>query len=100
MPPVAFDQDPAAAAVDPVMGNPDPARMRRTVPAPRDPDVTGSVPTLIAGDPHVAGMRWPAIVLMDRGWGPYPDHNAHLGHGGRGNHNKREQYCQNGLFHG
>jgi len=65
LPPVAFDQDPAAIALFIVMGNPDCAGMRRTNPIAMNPDVAVAIPAVIAIDPDPSGMRWMVVDLDD-----------------------------------
>jgi hypothetical protein len=74
--PVAFDQDPAAAAVDPVVGNPVRAGMGWAIPAAGDPDVTGAVPAMITGDPHKAAIGRRRTALNDGG--RWANANHHL----------------------
>ena len=49
--PASFNQNPTLVMMDPVIRYPHRMRMRRTLPAPRHPDVTVTVPSVIAIDP-------------------------------------------------
>ena len=62
---MAFDQDPAVAALVPTMRNPDSARMGWLDPMAMDPDVAVPVPAVIAVDPDPAGMRWMVVDFDD-----------------------------------
>ena len=64
--PVAFDQNPAVAAMLPVMCDPDTAAMRRTYPMAVNPDVAVAVPTVVAVDPHPSLMRRMVVDLVDQ----------------------------------
>jgi hypothetical protein len=79
LPPVAFYEDPAATAMNPVMCCPMRARMRRTVPATGNPDVAGSVPALIAVDPHEAALRRWGTALDDGRRRANANHNLRKG---------------------
>ncbi len=98
LPPMAFDQDPAAFALLPAMGDPNGAGMRWLGPMAVDPNVAVAVPAVIAIDPHPVTMRW-AIVSLDDGRGRrYANDN--LSHHGCGRHAKSKQRRQNNFLHG
>jgi len=63
--PVAFDQNPAAVAVFPVMGDPDGVLMWRMRPMASDPDIMVSIPAMVAIVPHPPGMRRMFMMLND-----------------------------------
>jgi hypothetical protein len=55
--PVPFYQHPSIMAMDPVMRHPHRVRARRMLIVSRHPDIAGSVPAVITGDPHKTGCR-------------------------------------------
>ena len=73
--PVAFNEDPAAVAVNPVVGNPMRTGMGWTIPAAGDPDVAAAVPALISVNPHKATLWRPAALFDDDGWGANANDN-------------------------
>jgi hypothetical protein len=76
---VAFLEDPAIVAVNPVVSDPMRTGMRRTVPATGNPDVAAAVPALISVNPHKATLRRPAALFDDDGWGANANHNLREG---------------------
>jgi hypothetical protein len=68
LPPVAFDHDVPTIAMYPVMGDPVLAVMRRTIPTAGHPDVTGSIPAMVAVDPNVL-TAWRRAAGFDNGSG-------------------------------
>ena len=91
--PVAFDQDVTAIAMDPVMGNPTRVRMRRTIPAAGNPDVTGAIPAVIAIDPDKF-RAWARAARFNDGSGrSYTDHNLRK-RGGRQQSSGKQQSWQ------
>jgi hypothetical protein len=62
--PVTFDPDVASTGMAPVTGNPDGVGARRLSPSAGDPDVTGTVPAVIAADPGPARVR-PRAGMFD-----------------------------------
>lgn len=97
--PVAFYQYPSAIAMDPVMRNPDSARMRRPHPVPFYPYVAMPVPAVIAVVPNPAGMRWVIVDLDNWGRGCNPHHHAYLGDGSRRQKRNSKQKRKNRFFH-
>ncbi len=71
LPPMSLDQNPAIMAVYPVMSNPYRMRMWGTVPAAGNPDIMCAIPTVVAGDPDEASIRWRAWTLHNRSRRPY-----------------------------
>jgi hypothetical protein len=76
--PVSFHEDPAASTMYVVACDPDGMRARWCGPVTGRPNVTGTVPAMIAADPDVAGMRAWAIVFNDRRWRRDADDNLRL----------------------
>jgi len=66
---VAVYEDPAAAAVNPVVGNPARMRMRWAVPAAGNPNVASTVPALVTIDPDESALwRWGTALDDGSGW--------------------------------
>jgi hypothetical protein len=61
--------------VDPPVSNPTLALMGWTFPAARGPDVTAALPAVIAVDPHVTTLGWPAALFMHGRWRANADYN-------------------------
>ena len=94
---MAFDQDPAAAAPFPTMGDPYGAGTRRVGPMASDPDVAAPIPVLIAVDPHPSRVRGTTIVLDDGRGRRNADDD--LRHCNRRSETQSEKHCQCNLFH-
>jgi len=54
---VAFNQYVTAVPVNPTMGHPVCARMGRTIPSARNPDVMAAIPAVVSGNPDKTGPR-------------------------------------------
>ena len=63
--PVTFNQDPAVAAMLPVMGDPDGVLMRWMSPIAMHPNVMVAIPAVIAVDPHPSRMRCMFMMFND-----------------------------------
>ncbi len=61
--------------MNPMVSNPTRARMRRTLPAARDPNVAFAVPAMVAVNPNESTLRGPAALFDDRRRGTYANHN-------------------------
>jgi hypothetical protein len=72
---MAFDEDPAIVAVNPVVSYPTRAGMGRTIPAAGNPDIALTVPAVIPVDPHEAPFRRTAALFGDDGRGANANHN-------------------------
>ena len=81
LPPVTFNQDPAAIALFPMMSDPYRAWVRRIAPKAMNPNVAVAIPAVIAVDPYPSGMRWMLVNLDYRRRRRYA--NNHLSHRGR-----------------
>jgi hypothetical protein len=69
LPPVTFDQNILAMAMDPVVGDPVLASLRRSIVAARRPDIMVAFVAVIAGLPFVSlAGRWAAPFIHWRGW--------------------------------
>jgi len=55
LPPVPLMKHPAASAVDVARRHPNDAGPRRANPTPRDPHISGAIPTLVSANPHISG---------------------------------------------
>ena len=75
LPPVSFLHLPVIAMVDPPGSNPTLVFLGRTLPAAGGPDVVVALPAVVAGDPHVTPIRWPAAVFVHGPRWTYADHN-------------------------
>jgi hypothetical protein len=97
LPPMSFDQDPSAVAMNPAMSDPDRTWMRRVIPAAGNPDIVRTIPAVITVDPHESSLRWWRTALHNRSRRPYPD--VHLCERGRGEQSESKQSCHCNLFH-
>jgi hypothetical protein len=61
--------------VDPPVSDPALAFMGWTLPAAGGPDIVVTFIAVIAVDPYVATLRWPATVFVDRVRRPNANHN-------------------------
>ena len=94
---MAFDQNPAIAALFPAMGNPDGAGMRWTRPTAMNPDVAVAVPAVITVDPYPSLVRWTVMMLND-GW-RWCNADDDLRHRNRRRETQSEQPCQKSFLH-
>jgi len=85
-----FYQDIPSVTMHPVMGDPMLVGMWRTVPAAGDPDVPGSIPTVVSVDPDVALMGHGPARLDDGGGRSYADHDLRK-RGGRQQRSSEQQ---------
>ncbi len=96
--PVTFDQDPTAAAMDPVMPDPVSARVRRAIPATGNPYIAAAVPALITSNPHITALwRW-RTALND--WGRWANANHDLRKRSGRRQTKGKEQCHCGFLHG
>ena len=79
--PVAFFENPAIVAVNPMMGNPVPTGVGWTIPAAGCPDVAIAVPAMVAVDPNISAIRRWWTALNDGGRRSDADHNLREGSG-------------------
>ena len=94
---MAFNQDILAVTVDPVVGYPVLAVMRRLLVVAGRPDIMVGVVAMIPGLPHVAlARRWAAPFIHWRGW---PDANHNLRERCRRHQSKSEQQCHCNFLH-
>lgn len=86
-------------AMDPVMRDPDGARMRRPAPIAMNPDVALAVPAVIAVNPYIAGMRARTVLFHNGSRRTDTNHHADLREGSRRGKGKREKTSQNSFLH-
>ena len=98
LPPVTFNQDPAAIALLPVMGNPHGAGVRRMNPISSHPNVAVAIPAVIAIMPNPAGMRRVVVFLNDGR--RRRNTNDYLSDSGRRHETESKQQRECSLFHG
>ena len=98
LPPVAFLHLPVVALVNPPVGNPTSAFMRWTLPAARRPDITATLPAVIAVNPHKAPL-WRTAALFVHG-GRRTDANYNLRERSRRSQGESQQQCHCNLLHG
>jgi hypothetical protein len=87
---VAFDQNVAAIAMHPMMGDPTLAMMGRTVPAAGNPDVMGAVPAVVAIDPDEFRAGAGGAGFNNGGGRSYADHDLRK-RGGRHQSSSEQQ---------
>jgi hypothetical protein len=97
LPPVSFLHLPMVAAVSPPVGDPALVFTGWTIPATGGPNVTVTLPTMVAVDPHVAPIRRRATAFVDRR--RWANANRNLRKGGRGVESKSKQQRQCNLLH-
>jgi len=73
--PVTVNQDPAIAAMLPVMSDPNGVLMRWMRPIAMHPDVVVTIPTVVAVNPHPSGVRRMFMMLNDWRWRSNADDN-------------------------
>lgn len=95
--PVAFNQNPSAIALFPMMADPDGAGMGWVSPKTVNPDVAVAVPAMMSFDPYPSVMRWMVMLLNDGRRRRNADND--LRHCNRGSEAQSEQPCQKSLFH-
>ena len=95
--PVTFLHLPMVATVDPPVGNPTMVSLGWTIPAAGCPDVVIAFITVIAPDPHVTTIWWPATVFVHGPRWANADHN--LRKRCRRAKCESKQECQCNLFH-
>jgi hypothetical protein len=96
--PVPFHHHPATIALLIMMSDPYRAGMRRTNPAPVNPNVTVTVPAVIAVVPHPTRTRG-MIVDLNNGRGRR-NPNHYLRHQGCRSKSDRKKKCKNSFLHG
>jgi hypothetical protein len=65
LPPVSLDEYPSVVVMNPVMWHPHRVLVRRTLITSRNPDVAGTVPAMVAGDPNIPTLRGRAWMFND-----------------------------------
>jgi len=96
--PVTLDHDPAVMTVNPAMGYPARVRVWGTIPAARNPDITGTIPAMVTIYPDVFGARPWAARFNDGSGRSNVDHNLRKSSGRQ--ESDCEQQSQNELLHG
>ena len=94
---MAFDQDPAVAAMLPAMRHPDRAAMRGANPVAVNPDVTMAIPAVIAVDPDPTLMRWMVVDFDDRLGGSHANDDLRKSSGRHETDSKQQRQCS--FFH-
>ena len=73
--PVAFDKHPTTTAVYPAMRYPNGMRAGRAIPAAGHPDIAGTVPAMVTGDPDELMTGTDGTGFHDRSGRSYADHD-------------------------
>src|SRR5947207_12165676 len=94
---MSFNKHPSAVAMHPVMPHPNRMRTRGKFPTARGPDITCTVPAVIAGDPYISTPGRRTVVFHNRV--RRPDANVNLPVGSSRKQRAGQQGCKRKLLH-